>query len=151
MSGLTFTDQFKSVLDGARDNLIGAMQKATIQNGYLLQAYVTKGIRDQKYTSGYKALSERTIEKKAKNKLDSRFLMEGDKSKSEDLWKSFEVIEFNGNEVGVGSNAAYARAQEFGYEARGLPARPYFQPAMEDAYEEMKDNWQNALKETFSR
>lgn len=161
MSGLSFDDQFKSVLDGAKDNLLNAMHQATVQNGFILEAYVRKGIRDQRYASSYPALTQKTKERKAKQGQDRRFLIAGpnrNKSKdsksedtSEDLWRSFEVVEFNNSEVGVFSNAKYARAQEFGYEARGLQARPYFQPAMEDAFDEMKENWQNALKETFSK
>jgi hypothetical protein len=151
MSGLSFEDQFKSVLSNAKDNLLNEMHRATVQNGNVLLAYVTKGIRDQKYASGYKNLAEATKNRKLKKGLDPRFLMEGDKSKSEDLWKSFEVIELNSSDVAVGSNAKYARVQEFGYEARGLEARAYFQPAMEDAYDDMKENWQNAVKETFSK
>lgn len=146
MSGISFSDNFNDALKNASKNLLSSMEQATAKNAYLLQANITKGIRDQKYS--WDPLKDETVRRKAKKGLDKRILMEGDSSRSEDLWKSFEVLGVGSN-YHVGSNAEYARAQEFGYEASGIPARPYFQPAMEDSFEEMKVNWKNAVKGSF--
>ena len=41
------------------------------------------------------------------------------------------IFQPNGNSITIGSNVAYAAAQEFGYGPRDLPARPYL--IMDDA------------------
>ncbi|MGJ4785594.1 phage morphogenesis protein [Leptospira interrogans] len=118
-----------------------------MKNAYLLQVLITKGYRDQKYASQYEALHPETIARKKRKGLDPRFLIEGDKSKSEDLWKSFEVATLENYEAVVGTNAKYARAQELGYEAGGIKARSVVGPSIEEGYEQFKENYKNGMRE----
>lgn len=150
MSGLSFEDNFNSIIKNAKKNLLTKMTNAYVENGYLLQANITKGYRDQKYAGDYDPLKEKTVERKRKKNLDPRFLIEGD-SKSEDLWKSFEVIKLNDFTVVVGTNAKYARAQEFGYEARGIVARANVGPSLEDSFPAMKENFKQAVSGSFKK
>ncbi|EMN99963.1 hypothetical protein, partial [Leptospira interrogans] len=97
--------------------------------------------------SQYEALHPETIARKKRKGLDPRFLIEGDKSKSEDLWKSFEVATLGNYEAVVGTNAKYARAQELGYEAGGIKARSVVGPSIEEGYEQFKENYKNGMRE----
>ncbi|EMN91403.1 HK97 gp10 family phage protein [Leptospira weilii] len=151
MSGLSFEDNFNSVLKNAKKNLLTKVTNATEKNAYILQANITKGYRDQLHASDYDPLKKETVDRKQKKGLDPRFLIEGDKSKSEDLWKSFEVVKLNDFAVAVGTNAKYARAQEFGYEASGIVARPNVGPALEDSYPAMKENYKEAVSGSFKK
>ncbi|AXR64513.1 hypothetical protein [Leptospira mayottensis] len=147
MSGISYNDDLKDLFKKANGKLQSCIGKANIKNAYLLQTLVTKGYRDQKYVSQYEALHPDTIERKAKKGLDPRFLIEGDKSKSENLWKSFEVIQLNDFAVAVGTNAKYARAHELGYEAGGIPKRPVLGPSIEEGSEQFKENYKNGMRE----
>ncbi|EMN91083.1 phage virion morphogenesis protein [Leptospira weilii] len=147
MSGISYKDNLKNLFQNATDRLQSCIGKANIKNAYLLQALITKGFRDQKYVSQYEALHPETIARKAKKGFDPRFLIEGDKSKSEDLWKSFEVATLGKYEAVVGTNAKYARAHEFGYEAGGIPARPVLGPSIDEGYEQFKENYKNGMRE----
>ncbi|EMJ63430.1 MULTISPECIES: phage virion morphogenesis protein [Leptospira] len=147
MSGISYKDNLKNLFRNATDKLQSCIGSANIKNAYLLQALITKGFRDQKYVSQYEALHPETIARKAKKGFDPRFLIEGDKSKSEDLWKSFEVATLGKYEAVVGTNAKYARAHEFGYEAGGIPARPVLGPSIDEGYEQFKENYKNGMRE----
>lgn len=147
MSGVI--DTFGPMLDRALSDLHTNLDQATRKNARLLQAGVTKGIRDQKWASLWRSLKPGTILRKMRHGLDPRTLIEGDRKKSEDLWKSFEVVKIESGVYEVGSNAPYARAHELGYEAGGIPARPYFQPALQEAEPQMVENWKDAVKHSF--
>ncbi|AVQ10735.1 Phage virion morphogenesis family protein [Leptospira santarosai] len=146
MSGISYNDNWKGFFKNANDKLQSCIGKANIQNAYYLQALITKGFRDQKYASQYEALHPETIARKEKKGLDPRFLIEGDKNKSEDLWKSFEVAKLGKYEAVVGTNAKYARAQELGYEAGGIPKRPVLGPSIEEGFDQFKENYKNGMR-----
>ncbi len=59
MSGLSFEDNFNSIIKNAKKNLLTKMTNAYVENGYLLQANITKGYRDQKYAGDYDPLKEK--------------------------------------------------------------------------------------------
>ncbi|MBE7413357.1 MAG: phage virion morphogenesis protein [Leptospiraceae bacterium] len=144
MSGLEITDSFGPMLKKAVGNFGSSVERATGRNAALLQRNVEVGIRRQKYKSDWPSLKEETLKVKAKEKKSNLILIgEGD------LSSSFEVIKHSLGIYEVGTMSPYARAHEFGYEAKGIPARPYFRPAMDDSFNQMKENWSNALKEIF--
>ncbi|WP_061285746.1 hypothetical protein [Leptospira interrogans] len=147
MSGISYNDSLKNLFKNTNNKLQSCIGKANIKNAYLLQVLITKGYRDQKYASQYEALHPETIARKKRKGLDPRFLIEGDKSKSEDLWKSFEVATLENYEAVVGTNAKYARAQELGYEAGGIKARSVVGPSIEEGYEQFKENYKNGMRE----
>lgn len=147
MSGVSYNDSLKNLFKNTNNKLQSCIGKANIKNAYLLQVLITKGYRDQKYASQYEALHPETIARKKRMGLDPRFLIEGDKSKSEDLWKSFEVATLGNYEAVVGTNAKYARAQELGYEAGGIKARSVVGPSIEEGYEQFKENYKNGMRE----
>ncbi|KGE28356.1 hypothetical protein [Leptospira interrogans] len=147
MSGISYNDSLKNLFKNTNNKLQSCIGKANIKNAYLLQVLITKGYRDQKYASQYEALHPETIARKKRKGLDPRFLIEGDKSKSEDLWKSFEVATLGNYEAVVGTNAKYARAQELGYEAGGIKARSVVGPSIEEGYEQFKENYKNGMRE----
>ncbi|EKO23105.1 hypothetical protein LEP1GSC020_3195 [Leptospira interrogans serovar Grippotyphosa str. 2006006986] len=147
MSGVSYNDSLKNLFKNTNNKLQSCIGKANIKNAYLLQVLITKGYRDQKYASQYEALHPETIARKKRKGLDPRFLIEGDKSKSEDLWKSFEVATLGNYEAVVGTNAKYARAQELGYEAGGIKARSVVGPSIEEGYEQFKENYKNGMRE----
>lgn len=151
MSGISYNDSLKNLFKNTNNKLQSCIGKANIKNAYLLQVLITKGYRDQKYASQYEALHPETIARKKRKGLDPRFLIEGDKSKSEDLWKSFEVATLGNYEAVVGTNAKYARAQELGYEAGGIKARSVVGPSIEEGYEQFKENYKNGMRELMKQ
>ncbi|KAA1291782.1 phage morphogenesis protein [Leptospira interrogans serovar Geyaweera] len=151
MSGVSYNDSLKNLFKNTNNKLQSCIGKANIKNAYLLQVLITKGYRDQKYASQYEALHPETIARKKRKGLDPRFLIEGDKSKSEDLWKSFEVATLGNYEAVVGTNAKYARAQELGYEAGGIKARSVVGPSIEEGYEQFKENYKNGMRELMKQ
>ncbi|EKN89873.1 hypothetical protein LEP1GSC034_1007 [Leptospira interrogans str. 2003000735] len=147
MSGISYNDNLKDLFKNTNNKLQTCIGKENIKNAYLLQALITKGYRDQKYISQYEALHPETVARKAMKGFDPRFLIEGDKSKSEDLWRSFEVVRLGKYDAATGSNAKYVRAQELGYEAGGIPPRPVVGPSIEEGYEQFKENYKNGMRE----
>ncbi|MDI7237333.1 phage morphogenesis protein [Leptospira santarosai] len=147
MSGISFNDNLKGLLKNTTVKFQAVIGKKNLENAYLLHTLITKGFRDQKYASQYEALHPETIARKEKKGLDPRFLIEGDKNKSEDLWRSFEVAKLGKYEAIVGTNAKYARAQELGYEAGGISKRPVLGPSIEEGYPQFKENYENGMRE----
>lgn len=143
---ITFTDNFGPVLARALANVGPEMEKATQQNAYLLQAKLAEGIRRQLYYSNWPALKPKTrLQKAKKRQSDLTLVGEGE------LSSSFEVLPIARSTFAVGTNNPYARAQEFGYSPKNLPARPYFRPALKDATPEMLDNWKRVFGGVFKR
>ncbi|EMJ34923.1 bacteriophage protein, PF04883-like family protein [Leptospira interrogans str. FPW1039] len=68
-----------------------------------------------------------------------------------ELSASFEIVKENDSTVVVGTNSKYARIHEFGFEAKNIPARPYFRPALEDSKELILQNFKEAMKEIFKK
>lgn len=130
-----------------RANNIGSSIQETMGNALEvsaenIRAAVIKGIRDQKYS--YAPLAQRTKEYKQKKGLSPLILIaEGD------YLSSFATKKINWDEVHIGSNHPQSRALEFGYEPRGLPARPHFAPAMLDSVDEVITTLQGAFTHLF--
>ena len=147
MSGII--DTIGPLLDRAHSSLERNLDRATATNANMLHAHVTKGIRDQRWKYLWASLKPDTIIRKRLKGFDPRILIEGDPASSHDLWKSYEVQRVQSGVYDVGSDAPYARAHERGYEAGGIPARPAFQPALDETVDEMVENWRDAVKESF--
>lgn len=103
-------------------------------------ANVVKGIRDQKWDM--EPLKPETLEAKSKHrggkdpKPPGSNLILIDQA---DYLASFTTEKVSWDEIHVGSNHDQARALEFGYEPRNLPARPHFHPGIEESVEEFLD------------
>lgn len=139
--GLTFTDTFGPFLLKAIDRFEKDLDDATEKNAFLLQANITKGIRNQVYKSQWPELSKFTKKfKKRKNLSPLTLIATGD------LSSSFEVVSQGSKIFHVGTNNVYARAHEFGYAPRKIPARPFFRPAIQTSEPTMKENWKEAFK-----
>ncbi|MCP5502626.1 MAG: phage virion morphogenesis protein [Leptospiraceae bacterium] len=143
--GLTYTDTFGPVLLNAIAGLDAQLERATEKNAMLLQANLIKGIRNQKYRSQWPDLKPKTITQKEKKNLSNLILVG-----TGDLSSSFEVAKVSGKVFQVGTNNPYARAHEFGYAPRKIPARPYYRPAWNDSLEGMKENWREAFRRGLS-
>lgn len=139
--GLTFIDTFGPMLMKSVAGLDTQLEKVTEKNAMLLQANLIKGIRNQKYKSQWPDLKPKTKKQKERKNL-SELILVG----TGDLSSSFEIAKISGQEFQVGTNNPYARAHEYGYAPRGIPARPYFKPAFEDSLEPMKENWKEAFQ-----
>jgi len=108
----------------------------------IVRANIIKGIRDQKYS--FAPLSQRTKEYKQKKGLSPLILIaEGD------YMASFATKAVSWDEVHIGSNHPQSRALEFGYEPRGLPARPHVGPAMMDSIDEVISHLNKAFAGMF--
>ncbi|MCE9501286.1 MAG: phage morphogenesis protein [Leptospira sp.] len=144
MSGLQITDGIGPMLAKAGKQMGASMDRATGKNALLVQRNVEVGIRRQKYKADWKALKEATIkEKKRKNQSNLTLVAEGD------LSSSFEVLKRSFGIYETGTMSKYARAQAFGFEARGIPARDYWTPAIEESFPQMKVNWTEGLRDIF--
>ncbi|EKO53338.1 phage virion morphogenesis family protein [Leptospira kirschneri str. 200801925] len=146
MKFLTVTDTFGPALHSAISEGQDKLTKVQDRNAALVQANVTKGIRSQKYKSSWPELSETTKERKEeKGKSPLTLIEEGE------LSSSFEIVKENDSTVVVGTNSKYARIHEFGFEAKNIPARPYFRPALEDSKKLILKNFRDALKDIFKK
>ncbi|EMJ66174.1 HK97-gp10 family putative phage morphogenesis protein [Leptospira sp. P2653] len=146
MKFLTVTDTFGPVLQNAVSKGQDKLAKVQDKNAALVQANIIKGIRSQKYKSGWPELAETTKEKKQKEGKSPLTLIE-----EGELSSSFEIVKENDSTVVVGTNSPYARIHEFGFETKNIPARPYFRPALEDSKELIIENFKDALKEIFKK
>ncbi|EQA62209.1 HK97-gp10 family putative phage morphogenesis protein [Leptospira alexanderi] len=146
MKFLTVTDTFGPVLQNAVSKGQDKLSKVQDKNAAIVQANITKGIRSQKYKSGWPELSETTKERKEKKGKSPLTLIE-----EGELSSSFEIVKENDSTVVVGTNSPYARIHEFGFKTKNIPARPYFRPALEDSKELIIQNFKDALKEIFKK
>jgi len=66
-----------------------------------------------------------------------------------DYVTSFAVHRDAWDKVLMGSDHEQSRALEFGYEPRGLAARPHFWPGIEEGTEEFLEELQHGLSDMF--
>lgn len=141
---LSVTDTFGPKLNQAISEGRKKIEHVQEQNATLVQANVIKGIRSQKYKSNWPELAEETKKRKAKlGQSNLTLIAEGD------LSSSFEIVKENDSTFVVGTNKKQARAQEFGFEASGIPERSYFRPALEDSKKQILENFKTVLGEIF--
>lgn len=142
--GLDFTGDWK-FFDNIKyfeNNMQKHMSIALEVAAEIVRANVVKGIRDQKYL--FAPLSIYTKEYKQKKGLSPLILIaEGD------YLASFTTEKVDWDEVHIGSNHPQSRALEFGYEPKGLPARPHLAPALADSVNEVIDTLQDAFAKIF--
>ena len=100
----------------------------------IVQRKVIVGLRRQYYRSLWAPLSPRWLA--SPRKRNSLILVNFG-----DLSSSIEVVRRGPGDWEVGTNHVAARAHEFGYKPRNLPARPFFLPAFEDSIEEINELW----------
>lgn len=141
---ISMNDTFGSVLERAKTRMGSELAKATGQNAYALQAEIHKGVAGQRFKSN-------SLEDWKDLSWDYKQRKEGDLIliESKDLVNSIEVARLGTFEYEVGTNDKRARAHEFGYEPRNLPARPYMRPGLEAAAPRMLKNWEKAVQETL--
>ena len=139
MSGVELTYEFSGILDAAMERMDDALDRATGRNAALVQVNTVKGIRNQ--TRDWPDIQQATKDRKGKSDI---LVDEGDLSASIEINKRRDGI------YDVGTNLEYARVHELGFDAKGIPARPYLQPALEESGQEMQENWRDALEEIFA-
>ncbi|UPY80431.1 phage virion morphogenesis protein [Leptospira weilii] len=143
-SFLSVTDSFGPMLQGAISKGQDKLTQVQDKNAAVVQANIIKGIRSQKYKSGWPELAETTKEKKQKEGRSPLTLIE-----EGDFPLRLKLKE-NDSRV-VGTNSPCTRIHEFGFETKIIPARPYFRPALEDSKELIIENFKDALKEIFKK
>jgi len=128
----------KNIESAMREHMGDALERGA----ELLRGNVVKYIRDQK--GNWPPLAESTVKQKAaKNQSDLILIAEGDYE------SSFATDRKSWDEVQMGSNHPQSRALEFGYEPRGLQARPHFWPAMEEGIDGYLNELQQGLATMF--
>ena len=100
----------------------------------IVQRKIIVGLRRQEYRSLWAPLSARWLA--SPRKRNQLILVNYG-----DLSSSIEVVRRGPGDWEVGTNHVAARAHEFGYRPRRLPARPYFRPAFEDSIDEISELW----------
>ena len=152
---IQITDTFGPALARASKELPARLKQATHRNAYVAQRAVVKGIRTNSLAvvAGWPALSSEYARRKRESGGSSKMLIGPDRKSTPrspdhsggELMRSYEVntqtFSFE-----LGTNNPYARAHEFGYAPRGLPARPHLKPAVKEAMPEMLENWGDALR-----
>lgn len=118
------------------------MGAALARGAEVVRGSVVKFIRDQK--GNWPALKPETIERKEKEgQSDLTLIAEGD------YMSSITTDQRAWDEVHVGTNHPQARAQEFGYEPAGIPARAHFWPGTEEAIGDYLEELQQGLATMF--
>jgi phage gpG-like protein len=138
-------DPFGPALGRAAQTAVSTFEKAIGRSAATVQRNATLGIRRQKYSGLWPALSEAYAVRKAlKGHGNALLISEGDLSGSIEMSRRSAVT------YDVGTNMVYARAHELGYEARGIPARPFMGPALEESVPEIKEHFRDAVQGLFS-
>ncbi|GAB4220026.1 MAG: hypothetical protein Kow00102_05730 [Spirochaetota bacterium] len=143
--GLNFTgnwdffDNAKHIDTHIREHMGNALETAA----EIVRANVVKGIRDQRYP--FAPLAQRTKEYKQMKGLSPLILIaEGD------YLASFTTKKVSWDEVHIGSNHPQSRALEFGYEPRGLPARPHLGLALAESTHDVMSTLRDAFATMFT-
>lgn len=125
---------------------------AVRRTAHIVRKNVIKKIGEQ--PSGWKALSPKYAKWKQARGGSNLLLISGirtanSKGPITNYRNSFEVAKLKNGVYAVGSNYPQAAAMEFGYAPRNLPARPHFEPAIDDSREAILVEYGNLLKEVF--
>ncbi|MDI7213781.1 phage morphogenesis protein [Leptospira santarosai] len=145
-SFLSVTDTFGPALSSAVSKGQDKLSKVQDKNATLVQANIIKGIRSQKYKSGWPELSEATKERKEKQGKSPLTLIEDGEYSA-----SYEIVTIDDSTTIVGTNSIQARALERGFETKNIPARPHVGPALEDSKERIIQNFKEAMREIFKK
>lgn len=138
-------DPFGPALARAVNGAGDRFEKALGRSAASVQRNATIGIRRQKYKGQWPALTPDYAVRKAMQGRGSGILIsEGDLSGSIEVSRKSQVS------YEVGTNLIYARAHELGYAPRNLPARPFMQPALEEAAPDIQENFREAVEDLFS-
>ncbi len=128
-------------------NIVKQMDNALVTAGEVVRRNIVKGIQEQRIEGP--SLKSTTLEAKSKpRKRGKDTIPSGSNLKlidQGDYVSSFATEQVSETEVHVGSNHDQARALEFGYAPRNLPARPHVGPAVERSMDEMGE----VLRESF--
>jgi len=140
------TDPFGPALQRAVSGAANRFERALGRSAAAVQRNATLGIRRQKYRGQWPALSPVYAAQKAMKGRGSAILISDG-----DLSGSIEINRKSAVSYDVGTNLVYARAQEMGYAPRSLPARPFMQPALEEAAPDIQENFREAVEDLFSK
>ncbi len=137
-------EHFFKALDGYSKSVEQNMDHALRRSAEILRTNVTKGIHAQKWSSSWPALSAKYLEQKESRGNNTNILISGHRSPTstnpaQNYVQSFSVAKRKRLSYAIGSNYPQARALEYGFEARGLPARPHLEPALKESEEAIKD------------
>lgn len=167
--GLEFTGfrEFENVLNHAGSRLESEMDKDIHRSARIIEAGVIKGIKTQKWAGEWKALSDDYVAFKKRVNASPHILISGyrggkPKKKGKGLTKllkvpranyvnSFAVAKIRNGMYEVGSNYPQARALEFGYPKRRLPARPHLGLAIRDSKEDIKKTLDESIRKIFGK
>jgi len=134
------------------------LSRATKRNARVVQRVAVQGIRTNSLAhnsiQNWAPLSERySIIKRSRGGSSKLLIGANVPASSRDpshaagaLMRSIEVTDVSPLRSETGTNIPYARALDKGYAPRNLPARPIFLPAAEEAGDEMKSNWDEAIR-----
>lgn len=158
-------DNFRNVLNHAGSRIQSEMDKSMHRSARIIEAGVIKGIKTQKWAGEWKALSPRTKKFKERVNASPHILISGyrggkkkkrgkgltrlSKTPRANYVNSFAVAKIGNAEYAVGTNYPQARALEFGYPKRKLPARPHLRLAIRDSKEDIKKTLDESIRKIF--
>lgn len=148
---------FGPAIQRVSTSLATELDAATRKNAHVLQATAVKGIASNSLADNpinpWPALTPEYAARKRAAGAGDKMLIGPDRdatpsSPSHDggeMMRSIEVADVGAGVYDVGTNIAYARAQERGYAPRNLPARPFLGPALIVARPIMIENWKKVM------
>ncbi|MCB1201346.1 MAG: HK97 gp10 family phage protein [Leptospiraceae bacterium] len=119
----------------------------------IVRTNVIKVINSQ--PGNWRALSLKYAERKAAARGSNKILISGVRTASSNTpsinyRNSFDIEQTGKARFEVGSNHPQARALEFGFEPRNLPARPHLEPAIDESKTAIADEYKEFLREVFN-
>ena len=147
-------EEFFKHLDSYPKSMEKNMDKALRRSAEILRTNLIKGIHSQRWSSSWPALSTKYLEQKEARGDNTNILISGYRAPSsrvptEHYVQSFAVQKRKKLSYAVGTNYPQARALEYGFEARGLPARPHLAPALQDSEEAIKAELSRGFKDSL--
>jgi len=147
-------DEFQKYLGGVVRKTDTVMDRAVGRAANIIRMNVIKVINSQ--PAGWAALNPEYAAKKAALGGSRLTLVSGVRNHNSstpmaNYRNSFDVTKLGNAKYATGSNYPQARALEHGYEAKGVKARPHFQPALDQSKPEILKEYQGAVKEIFQR
>ena len=145
-----FEDFFK-VLDNYPKTMQKNMDNSLRRSAEIVRTNVIKGIHAQKWSSSWPKLSPQYLAQKESRGDNPNILISGYRAPSsqiphEHYVQSFSVEKRKNLSYVIGTNYPQARALEYGFEARGIPARPHLAPALKESEEEIKSELTKGFK-----
>lgn len=145
-------DKLLGVLSGIPSKVERKADMAVSKSAQLIRRNVIKEIGEQ--PAAWPRLSAKYAAQKSMKGGSNLILVSGIRTRKSrtpvtNYRNSFEVEKSGKAQYDVGSNYPQARALEYGFEPRNLPARPHFEPAVEKSRDDILENYSNFLKEVF--